>query len=71
VARPVGNLLRLLLDKRRFDILADIAQSYRELLDEHVGLVRATVVSARCRSTTPCSRDCACYWQRKSAGASI
>jgi F-type H+-transporting ATPase subunit delta len=46
LAPAVANLLRLLLDKRRFGILADIAQSYRDLLDEHTGLVRATVVSA-------------------------
>jgi F-type H+-transporting ATPase subunit delta len=45
-AEPVANLLRLLLEKRRFGILPEIAQSYRDLLDEQIGLVRATVVSA-------------------------
>jgi F-type H+-transporting ATPase subunit delta len=46
LAAPVANFLRLLADKRRVRYLSDIAAAYRELLDAHLGLVRATVVSA-------------------------
>jgi F-type H+-transporting ATPase subunit delta len=43
---PVANLLRVLLDAGRIGLLAEIATAYRELLDEHLGISRATVVSA-------------------------
>ncbi|MHA1567981.1 MAG: ATP synthase F1 subunit delta [Alphaproteobacteria bacterium] len=46
LARPVTNLLHLLLDKRRIDLLTDVAQSYADLLDQHLGRLRGTVVSA-------------------------
>lgn len=46
LAVSVANLLRLLLDRSRIGILSDIAESYRNLLDDHLGVARATVYSA-------------------------
>ena len=41
------NFILLLLEKGRIASLPDIARSYRTLVDEHAGRVRATVTSAR------------------------
>jgi F-type H+-transporting ATPase subunit delta len=41
------NFLRLLVDRHRFAELADIARSYRDLVDAQVGRVRGTVTSAQ------------------------
>jgi F-type H+-transporting ATPase subunit delta len=42
----VGNLSKLLVDRDRFRDVASIAQSYRELADEHAGRARASVRTA-------------------------
>ncbi len=42
----VGNLSKLLVDRDRFRDVGSIAQSYRELADEHAGRARATVRTA-------------------------
>ena len=46
LAKPVANLLRLLLDKGRITILPDVTDSYGELLDRHAGRTRAVAVAA-------------------------
>lgn len=43
----VRSFLRLLLDKSRIASLGDIARVYRTLLDEQLGIVRATVTAPR------------------------
>jgi F-type H+-transporting ATPase subunit delta len=43
----VANFLRLLVDRHRLAEIGAIARSYGEMLDEKVGRVRATVISAR------------------------
>jgi F-type H+-transporting ATPase subunit delta len=43
----VGSFLRLLADRHRLAEIGAIARSYGEMLDEKVGRVRATVISAR------------------------
>lgn len=40
------NFLSLLVDRQRIDELEQVARVYRDLLDERVGRVRATVTSA-------------------------
>lgn len=40
------KLVSLLVDRRRVDMLNDVIQDYRELLDEETGVVRAVVTSA-------------------------
>jgi F-type H+-transporting ATPase subunit delta len=40
------NFLRLLADRQRISDLADIARSYRAMVDQQAGRVRATVTSA-------------------------
>jgi F-type H+-transporting ATPase subunit delta len=40
------NFLRLLIDRQRIADLADIARSYRAMVDQQAGRVRATVTSA-------------------------
>jgi len=42
----VRNFLELLIERNRLDLLGDIVSSYRKLLDEKLGLVRAHVTSA-------------------------
>jgi F-type H+-transporting ATPase subunit delta len=42
----VGNLARILVDRDRFKQLPGIAESYRELADEHAGRARASVRTA-------------------------
>lgn len=42
----VGNLAKLLVDRDRFGEIGSIAQSYRELADEHAGRARATIRTA-------------------------
>jgi len=46
LARTVANFLHLLLDKQRIEILTDIAASYREMLDQVLGISRVAVDSA-------------------------
>lgn len=46
LAKPVTHFLHLLLDKQRIDILADIDASYREMLDQVLGISRVSVRSA-------------------------
>ena len=43
----VASFLRLLVDRHRLAEIGAIARSYGEMLDEKVGRVRATVVSAK------------------------
>ncbi len=42
----VRKLVSLLVERRRVDILDDVIQDYRELLDEETGVIRAVVTSA-------------------------
>lgn len=42
----VRRLISLLCDRRRLDILGEVIEAYRQLLDEKNGVVRATVTSA-------------------------
>ena len=46
----VAQFLRLLVDRHRLVELSSIALAYREMVDEKVGRVRATVTSARALS---------------------
>lgn len=46
LAPAVKNLLNLLLDKHRFVLLASVAESYQDLLDQHLNRIQALVVSA-------------------------
>lgn len=43
----VANFLKLLVDKNRFEHLADIHRSYQEMADDLASRVRATVTTAR------------------------
>jgi F-type H+-transporting ATPase subunit delta len=43
----IGSFLRLLADRHRLAEIGAISRSYGEMLDEKVGRVRATVVSAK------------------------
>jgi F-type H+-transporting ATPase subunit delta len=45
-SRLVRNFLFLVIDRRRSDILADIADAFELALDERMGIVRAEVKSA-------------------------
>ena len=42
----VGKLLKLLVERRRLEILDDLIESYRKMLDDRNGIVRAIVTSA-------------------------
>ena len=42
----VRNLIVLLADRRRLDLLDEVIEAYREMLDEQKGIVRAIVTSA-------------------------
>ncbi len=44
--KPVADLLRLLVERNRFDGLVQIAESFSALVDARLGQVRATVTSA-------------------------
>jgi F-type H+-transporting ATPase subunit delta len=46
VSPLTANFLKLLVDKRRIDILSDIEGSYRELMDNALKRVRVTVKTA-------------------------
>ena len=46
LAKPVANLLRLMLDKRRINLLPEVNESYADLLDQFAGRTRAQVISA-------------------------
>ncbi len=46
VADPVLNLVRVLIDRNRQDLVDDITQAYRDQLDEAAGRVNAAITSA-------------------------
>ncbi|MEE2856173.1 MAG: ATP synthase F1 subunit delta [Planctomycetota bacterium] len=46
VADPVLNLVRVLIDRNRQTLVDDIAQAYRDQLDEAAGRVNAEITSA-------------------------
>jgi F-type H+-transporting ATPase subunit delta len=46
VSEPVGKLLALLADRRRLDLLPDLAAVYTERLQEHQNVVQADVTTA-------------------------
>lgn len=46
VSGITANFLRLLTDKRRIVLLKDIVDSYREMMDEALGIVRVEVKTA-------------------------
>jgi F-type H+-transporting ATPase subunit delta len=46
VADPVLNLIRVLIDRNRQDLVDDIAQAYRDQIDEAAGRVNAEITSA-------------------------
>jgi len=52
VSRFVRNLLFVLIDRRRADLLQEIAPAFDEAVDERLGLVRAEVTSATALSDT-------------------
>jgi F-type H+-transporting ATPase subunit delta len=41
-----ANLLKLLVDKRRIDLIPEILDSYREMMDKKMGVLRVTVKTA-------------------------
>jgi F-type H+-transporting ATPase subunit delta len=43
----VGNLIRLLADRDRLDVLPDVARAYDELVDRELGRARVTLRSAQ------------------------
>jgi F-type H+-transporting ATPase subunit delta len=47
VSTTTANFLRLLLDRRRLDLLPDIARAYGTFSDERAGRLRATVTAAQ------------------------
>jgi len=47
LSKIVRNFVMLLLEKGRIGALPDIARAHRELVDEHAGRVRATVITAK------------------------
>jgi len=56
-AQPIVlELLQLLLEKKRFALLADVAADFEERYDEERGLVRAEVVSAVALSAEEAAR---------------
>jgi F-type H+-transporting ATPase subunit delta len=46
LSRPVRNFLWVLIDRRRSNLLHEIAESFEAVIDERRGLVRARVTSA-------------------------
>ncbi|MDE0957240.1 MAG: ATP synthase F1 subunit delta [Planctomycetota bacterium] len=46
VSDPVLNLVRILIDRNRQALIEDIAQAYREQIDEVAGRVNVTITSA-------------------------
>jgi F-type H+-transporting ATPase subunit delta len=46
VSDPVLNLVRILIDRNRQALIDDIAQAYREQIDEVAGRVNVTITSA-------------------------
>lgn len=46
VADPVLNLVRILIDRDRQDLVEDISEAYREQSDEAAGRINATITSA-------------------------
>ena len=54
----VANFLKLLVDKNRFEFLADIHRAYQEMADDLAGRVRATITTARKLDGTMSARVC-------------
>ncbi|MDE0959231.1 MAG: ATP synthase F1 subunit delta [Planctomycetota bacterium] len=46
VADPVLNLVRILIDRNRQNLIDDIAQAYREQIDKAAGRINAIITSA-------------------------
>ncbi|MCO4761420.1 MAG: F0F1 ATP synthase subunit delta [Myxococcales bacterium] len=46
ISGPIANLAKLMLDKGRFAVLADVHASFEEMLDARTGRVTAEVTSA-------------------------
>ena len=46
LSRLVQNFLYVIVDRRRVDILSDMAEAFETVLDERAGIVRAKVTSA-------------------------
>ncbi len=46
VAEPVLNLVRILIDRSRQDLIDDITDAYRDQSDEAAGRINATITSA-------------------------
>ncbi len=46
VAEPVLNLVRILIDRSRQDLIDDITNAYRDQSDEAAGRINATITSA-------------------------
>jgi F-type H+-transporting ATPase subunit delta len=47
LARPVRNFLYVVVDRRRISLLPQIRQACQALLDERMGILRTSVMSAR------------------------
>jgi len=45
--KRVGNFVGILVDKGRLELLEEIIDTYRRLLDDRMGIVRAIVTAAR------------------------
>lgn len=45
--RRISNFIRILVDKNRLELLDEIIDAYRKLLDDRLGIVRAVVTGAR------------------------
>lgn len=43
----LANTLRVMLRNRRFELVHEMYQAFRERVDQHMGVLRATLVSAR------------------------
>ena len=46
IGRLSSNFLKLLVDKRRIALIPDILDSYREMMDKKLGVLRVTVKTA-------------------------
>ena len=46
IGRLSANFLKLLVDKRRIALIPDILDSYREMMDKKIGVLRVTVKTA-------------------------
>lgn len=46
ISKTIGDFILLLLDKKRLDVLSQIAENYRSFADETAGILRSTITSA-------------------------